>query len=147
MPPHRRARSPTTAQKSTGSPGTTRPGAFTDLLRRARLRRGLSQRALARASRINPAIVSRLESGDRGPSGPEQVRALATALALEPPEADALLASAGFWPQALLDLGPADETLLAVAQLLTSPRLTPPERARFRAVVGLLIDQWLSSPR
>src|ERR687886_47386 len=120
---------------------------FAELLRQARLRRGLSQRALARASHINPAIVSRLESGDRGPSGPEQVRALAAALALEPAQADALLASAGFWPQSLLDLGPADPTLLAVAQLLTPPRLTTPERTRFRTIIGLLIDQWLSGSR
>jgi len=120
---------------------------FGELLRQARQARGLSQRALARASRVNPAIVSRLESGDRLPSGPDQVRALATALALDRPETDALLASAGFWPQSLLDLGPADPTLLAVAHLLTSPRLTTPERTRFRAVLGLLIDQWLSAAR
>jgi transcriptional regulator with XRE-family HTH domain len=120
---------------------------FGQRLRQARLRRGLSQRALARASRVNPAIVSRLESGDRHPSGPDQVRALATALSLEPAQADALLASAGFWPQSLLDLGPADPTLLAVAQLLTTPRLTTPERTRFRTVIGLLIDQWLSGSR
>jgi transcriptional regulator with XRE-family HTH domain len=123
------------------------PPAFGQLLRQARLSRGLSQRALARASRVNPAIVSRLESGDRGPSGPDQVRALATPLALEPAQADALLASAGFWPQSLLDLGPADPTLRAVAQLLTTPRLTTPERTRFRTVLSLLIDQWLSSGR
>jgi transcriptional regulator with XRE-family HTH domain len=136
---------PTGASGSaTGPPGSA---GFGDLLRQARLRRGLSQRALARASRVNPAIVSRLESGDRGPSGPEQVRALTTALALEPAQADALLASAGFWPQSLLDLGPADPTLLAVAQLLTTPRLTTPERTRFRTIIGLLIDQWLSGSR
>jgi transcriptional regulator with XRE-family HTH domain len=117
---------------------------FAERLRQARLRRGLSQRALARASRINPAIVSRLESGDRGPSGPEQVRALAAALALDPADADALLASAGYWPQSLLDLGPADETLLGIAQLLTSPRVSPPDRARFRGVVRLLVEQWLT---
>ena len=122
-----------------------RPPRFAEVLHQARLRRGISQRALARAARINPAIVSRLESGDRGPSGPDQVRALATALALEPAQADALLASAGLWPQSLLDLGPADATLLGIAQLLTSPRLTQPERTRFRTVVGLLVDQWLSA--
>jgi transcriptional regulator with XRE-family HTH domain len=121
-----------------------RPPSFAERLREARQRRGLSQRALARASRVNPAIVSRLESGERGPSGPDQVRALIDALQLDRATADALLASAGFWPQALLDLGPADETLLAVAHLLTTPRLTTPERARFRAVLGLLSDQWLS---
>ena len=143
---------PATPEPNPRSPKTraaakTTLGRFGDLLRQARQRRGVSQRALARASRVNPAIVSRLESGDRGPSGPDQVRALAVALTLEPTEADALLASAGFWPQSLLDLGPADETLLAMAHVLTSPRLTHPDRARFRAVVGLLADQWLSSGR
>jgi transcriptional regulator with XRE-family HTH domain len=117
---------------------------FPELLRGARDQRGLSQRALARASRINPAIVSRLESGDRGPSGPEQVLALAGALRLESSEVDALLASAGYWPRSLLDLGPADETLLAVARVLTSPNLDAAPRARFRWLIELLVEQWLS---
>jgi transcriptional regulator with XRE-family HTH domain len=122
-----------------------RPPSVAERLREARQRRGLSQRALARASRVNPAIVSRLESGERGPSGPDQVRALIDALQLDRATADALLASAGFWPQSLLDLGPADPTVLAVAQLLTTPSLAASERTRFRALVDLLVEQWLLS--
>jgi transcriptional regulator with XRE-family HTH domain len=126
-------------------PESARPPRFPALLRAARLRRGVSQRGLARASGINPAIVSRLESGDRGPSGPEQVLALTGALGLEPAAADALLASAGYWPRSLLDLGPADETLLAVARVLSSPGVSYPARARFRQLVGLLAEQWLGA--
>jgi transcriptional regulator with XRE-family HTH domain len=143
------------ARRSTPSAATRRAAAaaaaaaasaapFPELLRRARGRRGLSQRALARASRINPAVVSRLESGDRGPSGPEQVLALAAALSLDAADADALLASTGYWPRSLLDLGPGDETLLAVARVLTSPKTDAAQRARFRWLIELLVEQWLS---
>jgi transcriptional regulator with XRE-family HTH domain len=116
---------------------------FAELLRRLRGRAAVSQRALARSSRINPAIISRLESGDRGPSGPEQVLAIAAALRLDSADADALLASAGFWPRALLELGPADETLRAVARALTSPKTDSSDRLRFRRMVALLVEQWL----
>ena len=115
---------------------------FGALLRELRVRSGLSQRALARATAINPAIVNRFEQGERGPSGPEQVLAIVQALRLARADGDRLLASAGFWPASLLDLGPADETLLGVAQVLTAPNLSPGTRARFRQVLALLIEQW-----
>jgi transcriptional regulator with XRE-family HTH domain len=54
---------------------------FAELLKTFREAAGLSQRSLARASEINPAIISRMESGDRGPSGPAQVLAIARLLA------------------------------------------------------------------
>ncbi len=115
---------------------------FAELLRLFRQRHGLSQRALARASGINPAIISRFENGERGPSGPEQVLAIVAALGLPTSDADHLLASSGFWPQSLLQLGPADETILAVAQLLTAPDLSAHARARFRQLLTLLVEHW-----
>jgi transcriptional regulator with XRE-family HTH domain len=118
------------------------PSAFASLLVRFRLRSGVSQRALARDSGINPAIVSRIESGDRKPSGPPQVLALARALKLDASETDQLLASTGFWPLALLQLGPADATLLGVAGVLTDSSLEAATRSRFRQVLLLLVEQW-----
>ncbi|MGH2460219.1 MAG: helix-turn-helix domain-containing protein [Chloroflexota bacterium] len=116
---------------------------FAELLKQLRQASGLSQRALARAAAINPAIANRLESGDRGPSGPDQVRAIARALGLDPNRSDQLLGAAGFWPDVFLRVGPGDPTLLRVARLLARPDLSDPDRARFRQIVDLLIDQWL----
>jgi transcriptional regulator with XRE-family HTH domain len=115
---------------------------FGELLREYRSARGLGQRALARASEINPAIINRFESGERLPSGPEQVNAIARALALDSLQTDRLLSSAGFWPAVYLAVGPQDQTLLKVARLLASPGVSQTEKARFRQVVDLLEEQW-----
>ncbi len=120
---------------------------FADLLREYRERAGFSQRALARASDINPAIISRLESGDRTPSGPDQVLAITRALALDDLNSDKLLASAGYWPRAVLGLGPQDETLLTLARLLSDERLNPEAKIRFRHVLHLLAEQWMAGTR
>ncbi|MGE5619217.1 MAG: helix-turn-helix domain-containing protein [Sphingomonadaceae bacterium] len=120
---------------------------FAQLLKGYREGSGLSQRALARASQINPAIISRLESGDREPSGPEQVLAIARALGLDPERTDALLSSAGHWPRAILELGPSDESLLMVARVLTGPHLEDAAKVRFRRIVSILAEQWLDSAR
>jgi len=118
------------------------PG-FAELLKSYRGASGLSQRALARAAKINPAIVNRLESGDRVPSSPEQVRALARALDLDADQSDRLLGAAGYWPDAFQSLGPVDRTLLRVARLLANPQIAEADQARFRQVIDLLVDQWL----
>lgn len=117
---------------------------FGVLMRRYREQAGASQRALAKASAINPAIISRLETGDRMPSGPQQVIAIARALNLDPVASDALLSAAGHWPSAILSLGPQDETLLEVARVLASPNLRAEERQRFRDIVHLLAELCLS---
>ena len=52
-------------------------------LRRTRLDRGLSQRAVAEAAGIDPSLLSRIEAGSREPSLKTMV-ALATALGMEP---------------------------------------------------------------
>ncbi len=116
--------------------------AFAELLKSYREQVGFSQRALARASQINPAIISRLESGDRSPSGPEQVLAITRTLALDDQRTNRLLASAGYWPKAILALGPQDETLLSIAGVLTDQKLGQEAKGRFRQVVHLLARQW-----
>ena|SRR5579884_1673994 len=117
---------------------------FPALLRAYREESHLSQRALAQITQINQAILSRLESGDRGPSGAEQVLAIARALSLDRSRTDALLSSAGYWPQALIALGPADETLLAVARVLSDEAVPQARKQRFRRLVELLAEEWTS---
>jgi len=115
---------------------------FSDLLKEFRTRAGLSQRALARASGINAAIISRLETGDRQPSGPEQVLAVVRALQLDGADGDLLLASAGYWPRSVLSLGPQDESLLAIAGVLSDPAIDEESKSRFRHTIRLLAEQW-----
>jgi transcriptional regulator with XRE-family HTH domain len=119
---------------------------FAELLARYRAEARLTQRGLAHAAGVNPAVINRLEHGDRPPSGPEQVLMLARALALSPSRRDALLASAGHWPLALLTLGPQDQSLQAVARVLTDDRVSPASKDRFRQVLATLTDQWLPDP-
>jgi transcriptional regulator with XRE-family HTH domain len=121
--------------------------AFGELLKNLREERGLSQRALARAAQINPAIISRMESGDRGPSGPAQVRAIASALDLDGAQTDQLLVSAGYFPLVYLDLGPDDETVLAVARTLLLARSRPNTERRFRRTIEAISRQWAEEIR
>jgi len=118
---------------------------FAELLKTYREAAGFSQRSLARTAKINPAIISRMESGDRGPSGPPQVLAIARALSLEQDKTDALLSRGGFWPEVYLAVGPQDPTLLTVARLLADRRLSKRERERFRRVILLLAEQWATT--
>lgn len=116
---------------------------FAGLLAHSRRRSGLSQRELATASGVNPAIICRMERGERGPSGPTQVLAIARALRLDAQETDELLASAGLWPDVYRALGPDDPTLLAVARILASAHVTAQAKARLRSTLALLTEQWL----
>ena len=118
---------------------------FAELLKTYREAAGFSQRSLARSASINPAIISRIESGDRGPSGSAQVVAIARALKLDQEKTDSLLARAGFWPEVYKAVGPQDPTLLTVARLLADRRLGKRERERFRRVVALLAEQWAAA--
>jgi transcriptional regulator with XRE-family HTH domain len=115
---------------------------FGTLLQRWRERAGLSQNALARRMGVNPAYVNRLEHGGRGAGNRELVEAVATALALAPAERDALLASAGHWPAALAELGPADPSLRLVADVLADPSLSARAKALFRLHLRLAALPW-----
>jgi transcriptional regulator with XRE-family HTH domain len=115
---------------------------FSELLKSFREQANLSQRALAQATSINQAIISRFESRDRGPSGPEQVLAIIRALELDQARADLLLSSAGYWPQVYTNLGPKDPTLFAVAQVLSNERIGPARRERFRRLVAILAEEY-----
>jgi transcriptional regulator with XRE-family HTH domain len=115
---------------------------FGDGLRQARLAAGLSQNELGRRSGVNVGTINRLEAGERAPTGPEQVDALAAALGLAGPEHDRLLAAAGFMPDAVARLGPADPTLVLVASILADDSLPARERADFRAQIALAARRW-----
>jgi transcriptional regulator with XRE-family HTH domain len=115
---------------------------FSDLLKTYREQARISQRALAQASNINQAIISRFENGDRGPSGSEQVLAIVKALELDKDRADALLSSAGYWPQVFVTLGPDDPTLLEVARLLANDQISSARRERFRRLIAILVEEY-----
>ena len=113
-------------------------GRYGRLLAQLRAARGLSGYALARAAGLHPNLLARSEAGRRMPEDPAEVGRLAEALGLAGDDLDRLLVAAGFWPSALLALGPADPTLGAVAAALTAPAVGPIARERFRAGVEAL---------
>ena len=122
--------------KPSAAPLRTRPtNAFGATLRELREQTDLSQSALGRRAQVHASIVSRLESGDRTPSNPGLVEALARGLQLSPDDTDRLLAAAGFVPAVIMRLGAGDPTLLLVAQVLTDSRVSGDERQRLRDVV------------
>lgn len=115
---------------------------FGEALRRARQAAGLSQNELGRRAGINPGTINRLETGERGPTGREQVAALAEALGLSPLAADRLLADAGLLPDPIARLGAADPTLVLVADILADTRIPAAERADFRLQIALAARRW-----
>lgn len=118
------------------------------LLKTYRQTRGVSQRALARAMKLNPTLINRSEAGQRPPSSPEEIADVARVLQLTGAEHDTLLASSGYWPAALTSLGPGDPTLQAVATTLADPSLPAGvgEEVR-RAIAALLRVVALSQSR
>jgi transcriptional regulator with XRE-family HTH domain len=74
--------------------GPAARGTVGPLLRRLRLRAGLSQEALAERAGLSQAAIGALEQGLRRRPRPHTVSALAAALGLPPTERDALLAAA-----------------------------------------------------
>jgi transcriptional regulator with XRE-family HTH domain len=115
---------------------------FGELLRRFRVSRGRSQAAVASAAGMDRSYVNRLEAGERGAPAEAAVDALAAALDLNDAEADELFAAAGYLPRSLRTLGPADPTLLLLAQRLTDPRLSAGSRAALRTAITLLAQHW-----
>jgi transcriptional regulator with XRE-family HTH domain len=105
------------------------------LLRRMREQAGVSQRSLGQVVGVSHTLLNRSESGSRLPAGPEEVRRIGGALHLTSDETDQLLAAAGFWPAAFLELGPGDRTLRLVAEALRDSRLSPDAKARLRTAL------------
>jgi transcriptional regulator with XRE-family HTH domain len=118
------------------------PQSFGALLRRHREARGLSQNALAKKAGINVGSVSRLESGERSPGGPEIMGALADALTLDPRERDQLLVAGGALPARLTHRVLADPAFLVLVDILGDETIPAEERADFRAQVILAARRW-----
>ena len=121
---------------------------FPSVLRGLRLRAGLSQSRLARASGIDPAYVNRMESAPvESPLVPRPLvlARLCRALELSGSERDRLYFAAGRCPPTLTAIGRWDPALDAVARLLVDPRVGDDDRAEFRQVVALLVERWVRS--
>lgn len=121
--------------------------AFGGTVHALRTTAGISLNELARRAGVDPAYIHRIESrggGARRPPLPRRgvVLSIAQALALDARHTDQLLALAGHTPAALMELGGWDQTLAAVAELLSDPSLGGPAKAEFREMVRLLARRW-----
>ena len=123
--------------------------AFPQVLRQMREAAGLSQNALGRRIDINPGTINRLETGEREPTGREQVLQLAGGIGLDAEQTNRLVASAGFAPQAYDALGLDNPTLLQIAGSLGAADRNPADRAAFLRLLPLAmagpIDPTLSA--
>ena len=104
---------------------------FGALLRELRDGSGLSQQDLAARAGRTPSHISRLESGERGPSR-EVVDALAAALGASARDRLRLLRAAGL-------VEPLDPLLEALAELLRSEDLPAEARARLCALLEIAV--------
>jgi transcriptional regulator with XRE-family HTH domain len=120
---------------------------FSLLFRQYRERAGLSQNALARRMGMNPAYVNRLERSGQGSGNRRLVETAAEALGLDPVEKDTLLAAAGHLPAALAAAGPADPTLLLLANTLADDGLSEEDKQDLRLVVRLVVQRWRQAAR
>ncbi len=114
--------------------------AFPELLRTYREAASLSQNALARAVDINPGTINRLETGERMPTGRDQVLQLAAGIGLTPEQTHALVVAAGFAPQAYDAVGLDHPLLLRIAAVLGSPDTSEAAHQAFERIVCCAID-------
>jgi transcriptional regulator with XRE-family HTH domain len=110
--------------------------AFPQRLRQVREAAGLSQNALGRRIDINPGTINLLETGEREPTGREQVLQLAAGIGLDSEQTNGLVAAAGFAPPAYDAIGLANPTLLQVAAYLGGAERSATERAAFLQLLG-----------
>ena len=114
------------------------------LLQAYRLRRGLSQTALAQRIGVTPSTVNRFETGAREP-GQAALLAIGRALALTRDELDGLLRAAGEPPLDLIEVGVDDPDLRLVLAILADPEIPATEKLEFRWQVRLAARRWRPS--
>jgi transcriptional regulator with XRE-family HTH domain len=115
--------------------------AFGALVRRLRVRAGLSQNELARRTRVDPSYINLLEKQRRGVPSRAVVLALAGALGAGQDDRERLLVAAGHCPESILRAGGWDEyrallgrhALLAIEAASRGEPVDAPEQIR-RAV-------------
>ncbi len=107
---------------------------FAALLKQSREAAKLSQNALGRATDINPGTINRMETGEREPTGRDQVLSLAAGIGLDAEHTDRFVAAAGYAPAAYDVAGLANPTLIRMAGYLGE---THPEEDR-QALLRLL---------
>ena len=116
---------------------------FGRAVKRRRQAVGLSLNQLAHRAGVDPAYIHRIESSPRPPLARRPVvLAIAAALQLDPHQTDALLAQAGYVPEAVVALGGWDPSLALVAELLGDAQLETQAKAEFREVLLLLARRW-----
>ena len=111
------------------------------LLQTYRLRRGLSQTALAQRIGVTPSTVNRFETGAREP-GQAVLLAIGRALDLARGELDGLLRAAGEPPLDLIEVGVDDPDLRLFLAILADPEIPPTEKLEFRWQVRLAARRW-----
>ncbi|HEX2174106.1 MAG TPA: helix-turn-helix transcriptional regulator [Dehalococcoidia bacterium] len=116
-----------------------------DLLQAHRVRRGLSQTALAQRIGVTPSTINRFETGARDP-GQAALLAIGRALELDRAELDALLRAAGEPPLDLIDVGVDDPDLRLVLSILADPAIPPADREEFRWQIRLAARRWRPAP-
>ena len=104
---------------------------FGSLLRGLREARGLPMKDLGERAGLHQTFISRLESGERGPSR-EAVDALVDALDGSEADRFRLLVAADL-------MVPLDPLLAALAEVFWSERLPPAARARLQALVEVAV--------
>jgi transcriptional regulator with XRE-family HTH domain len=110
------------------------------LLHAFRLRSGLAQNALARATGINVGTVNRLERDQRLPASRQQVLDLAAALALNMAETNRLLHAAGLPAEGF---GPAitgNPTVCALAQVLQDEAIAARDKEHLLSTLDHYVD-------
>jgi transcriptional regulator with XRE-family HTH domain len=114
--------------KSRGEDGSPVAETFGALLHAFRLRTGLAQNALARATGINVGTVNRLERDQRLPASRQQVLDLAAALALSMAETNRLLHAAGLPAEGFSPAITGNPTLCALVQVLQDDAIAPRDK-------------------
>lgn len=104
---------------------------FGSLLRGLREARGLPMKDLGERAGLHQTFISRLESGERGPSR-EAVDALVDALDASEADRFRLLVAADL-------MVPLDPLLAALAEVFWSERVPPAARARLQALVEVAV--------
>ena len=115
------------------------------LLQALRLRRGLSQTALAQQIGVTPSTINRFETGAREPNR-ASLLAIGRALDLERAELDGLLRAAGEPPLDLIEVGEDDPDLRLFLGILADPGIPASEKLEFRWQVRLAARRWRPGP-